>query len=143
MGNNYNDFEAAFSRLRVFNIHKQVELAKVLGLGPASISDAKKRGQFPKKWVVILCELYNVTPQWLLGTEVSPPPAQISQETLLIKSLIADISELKQQLVYVEGTVSLLRGEIETMKERLPSREKKKSTKKDYSVPEEKIPVAV
>lgn len=44
----------------------QAELADLLGVKQSSVSDAKKRGKIPSRWLVILMRVKNVPPEWVL-----------------------------------------------------------------------------
>lgn len=130
MDNKNKIFDEIFNRLLGLGIQSQKELASVLDVSSTSIWNAKKENRFPKKWVSILSQLYNKSPEWILGLEEGPP-AQL--EVSLVKSLIADMVELKVQINYLEGTVSLLRKEVDMVK--LASAKKKQE---DYSHQQEK-----
>ena len=113
MAKKNNIFDQIFNRLLGLGIQSQKDLAGILGISSTSIWNAKKENRFPKKWVSILSRIYNKSPEWILGKQEVPP---IQIETGLIKSLIGDVVELKNQINYLEGTVSLLREEIDAIK---------------------------
>ncbi len=51
------------------DLKNQTELAEMLGIRSASISDAKTRGKFPSDWVVKINLKYGINPAWLLTGE--------------------------------------------------------------------------
>lgn len=44
----------------------QFALAELLGISQPSISDAKRRGVIPEKWLFKLFRQYNINPDWIL-----------------------------------------------------------------------------
>jgi len=134
MNSKTNYFDDVFFRLLGLGIRNQRELADILTLSQGTISDAKKRGVFPKKWVSILSQLYDKSPEWILGIEEESSLVQM--EVSLVKSLVTDIAELKNQLSYMEGTISLLREEVDIMKA-LKHTNTSKKTGEDYSSQQE------
>lgn len=47
----------------------QRELAEMLGVSQALVSDARRRGAIPDDWLMTLVRLKNLNPEWvLLGT---------------------------------------------------------------------------
>lgn len=61
-----------FARLyKATGCSTQVELAKILGIGQSSISDAKRRGSIPSEWLVKLLERRRINPEWIIYGEGS------------------------------------------------------------------------
>ncbi len=61
----------------------QVELAAILDIRQASISDAKGRGSIPPEWLVKLLRLRGVNPDWILsgtGPRFLMPLADLAEE---------------------------------------------------------------
>jgi phage repressor protein C with HTH and peptisase S24 domain len=82
-----NGFQAFFERLtRETDIESQSDLARVLGLGRAAVSLAKRKDQVPSRWVLDLAQQYGLNPVWLgagRGTArlaAAAPAAQAAQE---------------------------------------------------------------
>lgn len=58
--------EAVIRRmLDAANLRTQTELADLLGVGKAAITDAKRRDQIPADWLLKLCRERHVNPIWL------------------------------------------------------------------------------
>ena len=47
----------------------QVELAEFLGVRQSAISDAKRRGSIPAKWLLTIWDKKKVSPDWVLTGE--------------------------------------------------------------------------
>lgn len=61
-----NKFEEFFERVKqATHITTQTELADVLGLGRAAVTDARKRNAIPKTWVKTLEERFGLNPHFL------------------------------------------------------------------------------
>jgi phage repressor protein C with HTH and peptisase S24 domain len=59
-------YETFFTRVSdSLKIKSQMELAKILGVNRSSITQAKKKGIVPSKWVLILFKHYALNPAWL------------------------------------------------------------------------------
>jgi phage repressor protein C with HTH and peptisase S24 domain len=62
-------FEEFYRRVqKITGITSQKELAQVLGIGPAAVTLAKKRG-VPKSWSLQVASLFNLNPEWLQSGE--------------------------------------------------------------------------
>lgn len=48
------------------------ELARVLGVTPQTISNAKKRGSFPAKHILRFSTIYDVSIDWLIDQQIEP-----------------------------------------------------------------------
>ena len=46
-------------------IRSQNELASTIGVHPSSITQAKKKGVIPKKWILQLYDRYGINPDWV------------------------------------------------------------------------------
>ena len=141
MAQKNNIFDEVFNRLLGLGIQSQKGLAGILGISSATVWKAKNENRFPKKWVSILCQIYNKSPGWFFGEQDAALP---QLEISLVKSLMEDILELKNQLNYMEGTIRLLRGEVDALKAHkdipLPKTKKKEQ---HYSNQQEKESLAV
>lgn len=81
-----NNFQLVFDRLAKLGIHTQSELAKILNKKTSTISDAKRRGTFPKGYAEKLAQLYDKDINWFWGiTEdnSSEIEQEVSQADLL------------------------------------------------------------
>lgn len=152
MAKKNSEFMQVLFRLQELGIQNQLQLSQVLGISPGGVSDAKKRGNFPKGWAVKLSVHYGRSVDWILGInfiEADPLSTETSVNEImrLQKKLIesrdaelvakeeiiqlqrkfgesdkallgsqTDVLELKNQINYLEGTVSLLREEVEAVK---------------------------
>ncbi|MCK4784638.1 MAG: hypothetical protein KAV87_12870 [Desulfobacteraceae bacterium] len=105
-----NKFDEIFNRLLSLGIKTQKELGELLGLNPTTINGARKRGTFPKKWVSILCQLYDVTPEWILGIQTEVPRREISPEMNLITSLARDVEFLSGKINSLQRELNQLKG---------------------------------
>lgn len=73
-------FDGFFERLRsVTDIKSQSDLARVLGLGRAAVSLAKKKDSVPPRWILDLASSYSVDPIWLETGRGDPRPLQAAQ----------------------------------------------------------------
>ena len=70
-------FDKIFNRLLGLGIQTQKDLAHILGISSASVWKARRENRFPKKWVSILCQFYDKSPEWILGMEEGTPPLQM------------------------------------------------------------------
>ena len=73
------EFEEVFGRLRELGIKTQQNLAEVLKITQSAVSDAKKRGSFPKNWASIISKTYNCSLDWLLTGQ--KPISEQNQES--------------------------------------------------------------
>ncbi|EPR43639.1 phage C1 repressor [Desulfovibrio sp. X2] len=63
--------------MHVADCRNQAELASVLGVKRAAVTDAKRRGAVPADWYLRLCRLYGANPVWVetgLGSELLGDP---------------------------------------------------------------------
>ena len=66
MNGERNLFDEQMARItQVIGAHTQVGLARLLGISKSSVSDAKRRGIIPVKWLDTLQHLKNVNPDWI------------------------------------------------------------------------------
>lgn len=70
--------------ISIAGVKNQSELARELGLTPASISDAKRRGQIPLAWIEKLARKKNVSMDVMLGRPLSYPPAPPQEPGLIL-----------------------------------------------------------
>lgn len=62
----YSSFDEAMERIKaVTNTSTQAALAEKLGIRQSSISDAKRRGSIPDRWLVVLVTGYSINPIWI------------------------------------------------------------------------------
>ena len=60
-------FEAQMARIKfIAQAKTQCQLAEVLGIKQASISEASKRGSVPASWLVVLVQKFRANPDWIL-----------------------------------------------------------------------------
>ncbi|XPV76867.1 MAG: LexA family transcriptional regulator [Desulfovibrio sp.] len=68
-----DNFNAFFERLvSVSDIKNQSALARVLGVGRAAVSLAKKKNTVPPRWILDLAVKYNLNTRWLERGEGEP-----------------------------------------------------------------------
>lgn len=79
-------FKDAFNRIRLeTEIQNQEQLATFLGIKQASVSGAKKRGQFPRGWAEKVAKHFNLSYEWIMdGTEPKQILAGVDQEEIEI-----------------------------------------------------------
>ena len=79
-------FKDAFNRIRLeTEIQNQEQLATFLGIKQASVSGAKKRGQFPRGWAEKVAKRYNLSYEWIMeGTEPKQIMSTADQEEINI-----------------------------------------------------------
>ena len=79
---NQEGFEFFFDRLRLAGVAaSQSELARLLGLGRAAISLAKRKDKVPDRWVLELAQRFGLNPVWLksgLGRQYAPASSAFS-----------------------------------------------------------------
>jgi len=60
-------FEEIFERIKaVTGVKNQTQLAKLLGLRTATVSEAKNRDNVPAEWILRVSVSHNINPAWLL-----------------------------------------------------------------------------
>lgn len=80
------EFKDAFNRIRLeTDIQNQDQLATFLEIKQASVSGAKKRGQFPRAWAEKVAKHYKLRYEWIMeGTEPKRIVSNLDQEELNI-----------------------------------------------------------
>jgi hypothetical protein len=80
------EFKNAFNRIRLeTEIQNQEQLATFLGIKQASVSGAKKRGQFPRAWAEKVAKHYNLRYEWIMeGAEPKRITSNMDQEEINI-----------------------------------------------------------
>lgn len=59
-------FDGFFERLcLVAEVESQSELSRILGVGRAAVSLAKKKDSVPPRWILDLAAMYDINPLWL------------------------------------------------------------------------------
>lgn len=51
----------------LFGIHTQEQLAGLLGVGSSRVSEARKKGELPRAWLLSLYMEYSLSPWWVLN----------------------------------------------------------------------------
>ena len=65
--NQFHSFEAQMARVKfIAQARTQCQLADILGVKQASISEASKRGRIPASWLVVLVQKFRANPDWIL-----------------------------------------------------------------------------
>ena len=65
--NQFHSFEAQMARVKfITQARTQCQLADILGVRQASISEASKRGRIPASWLVVLVQKFRANPDWIL-----------------------------------------------------------------------------
>ena len=65
--NRFHSFEAQMARVKfITQARTQCQLADILGVKQASISEASKRGRIPASWLVVLVQKFRANPDWIL-----------------------------------------------------------------------------
>ncbi len=96
-------FDSFMKRLReATTITSQANLAKILSISRAAITQAKKNDSIPIKWITELSRLFNVKPDWLAKWS---GPKILSQK---------DYHEIFQQVPKVKARLSAGGGSFET-----------------------------
>lgn len=44
----------------------QIELAALLNVPQALVSDVRRRGSIPSEWLNTLCQIKNINPEWVI-----------------------------------------------------------------------------
>ena len=80
------EFKDAFNRIRLeTEIQNQEQLATFLEIKQASVSGAKKRGQFPRAWAEKVAKHYSLRYEWIMeGTEPKRIISNTDQEEIKI-----------------------------------------------------------
>jgi len=85
------DFMEVFKRLQAMGIITQQNLGEALEITQSAVSDAKKRGTFPRRWAEKLSGKFNISLDFLLSGEYKeknkiPEPSSMAElyERLLI-----------------------------------------------------------
>lgn len=102
------DFQEVFNRLESLGITTQRTLGESLGITQSAVSDAKKRGRFPRRWAEELSKKFNISLDFLLSGEYKeqiqiPDPSSMSE--LYERLLVAERknAELKERLKQYES----------------------------------------
>ena len=92
-------FKDAFNRIRLeTEIQNQEQLATFLGIKQASVSGAKKRGQFPRGWAEKVAKHYNLRYEWVMeGTDPKQIMSSVDQ---------GEIDTIFDQLRYIFAKAS-------------------------------------
>ena len=78
--NPFHSFEAQMARVKfIAQARTQCQLADILGVRQASISEASKRGRIPASWLVVLVQKFRANPDWIL--EGAMPVFLLTDET--------------------------------------------------------------
>lgn len=78
----FHRFESFFSRVsEATGIRSQTELASVLGINRSAITQAKKKGTVPAKWVLLLSRKFGLNPDWLERGAGEPAEKKICYES--------------------------------------------------------------
>ena len=103
------DFKQIFNRLESLGINTQQDLAGSLAITQSAVSDAKKRGKFPRRWAEKLSKKFDISLDFLLSGEYKdkiqfPEPSSMSE--LYERLLIAERknAELKERLKQYESS---------------------------------------
>lgn len=109
MESKIKDFVEVFNRLESLGITTQQDLGKSLGITQSAVSDAKKRGRFPRRWAEKLGKKFNKSLDFLLsGIHKEPVREPSSMAELYERLLIAERknAELKEILKQYEASLS-------------------------------------
>lgn len=81
-------FESFFKRLvQAIDVSSQAELARILGIDPAAVTQAKTRG-VPKAWALSLAAKFGINPEWL-STGQGPMHSQSNAHIVMIPKVWA------------------------------------------------------
>jgi len=107
--NAMTDFKEVFGRLESLGITTQRTLGESLGITQSAVSDAKKRGRFPRRWAEKLSKKFKISLDFLLSGEYKdqtqfPEPSSLSD--LYERLLVAEKknAELKERLKRYESS---------------------------------------
>ena len=65
--NEFLTFQAQMARVKfIAQARTLCQLADILGVTQASISEASKRGSVPASWLVVLVQKFRANPDWIL-----------------------------------------------------------------------------
>ena len=65
--NQFHSFQAQMARIKfIAQARTQCQLAEVLGIKQASVSEASKRGSVPASWLGVLVKKFRANPDWIL-----------------------------------------------------------------------------
>lgn len=100
------EFKDIFKQLRKDSGLSGERLGALLGVHKTSVSNWEKGRNFPSTKVIVqLTEIFNVSIDYLLGTQEDEPGLTLAQ-----KKVIADISDLNQeQQNYISEIIEALR----------------------------------
>ena len=99
-GLNFNTFcKRAFEAL---GIDSQIDLAAALDLNRSAITQAKKKGMVPDKWLLILFSAYGVSPDWMVTGK--GPVFLKNKETGLTQPEYVAITKVKARLCAGDGS---------------------------------------
>jgi len=107
------DFVEIFRKLEKLGIATQQDLAGTLGITQSAISDAKKRGRFPRRWAEKLSVKFDISLDFLLSGEYKKKikiPEPSSMIELYERLLIAEKknAELEERLKKFESPDALV-----------------------------------
>ncbi len=106
------DFEKVFRELFKFGIYRQIHLAEALGVKPSTVSDAKKRGTFPRKWAEILSKKYN--------TKFEDIITPVSNKDQDVKDMVIQLqAEYGKHVAFLNVTIHTQNDEIKSLNQRL------------------------
>jgi len=77
-------FVEVMGRLSKVGIGNQSDLARKLGVSPAGVSDAKKRGPFPLAWALMLARVLDVSLDYILGLSAGFGDRRPPEQTALL-----------------------------------------------------------
>lgn len=61
--------------LRGTGLHKDAQLAELLGVTPQAVSQARRKGKVPEHWIMRLAVEYHLSLDWLFFGQTPPAPA--------------------------------------------------------------------
>lgn len=89
--------------LDVTGKRNQAELSEFLEVRPASISEAKRRGNFPSDWLIKIAQKMKISPLWITSGE---GPMHIGIDKDLLRDVIAVfetcITKLKDRSLVID-----------------------------------------
>ncbi len=139
MAKGISNFLEVLFRLQELGIKNQSQLSRVLGISPGGVSDAKKRGNFPKGWAVKLAQKYSKSVDWVLCMEQSRQ--EISQENTyrdenmrLMRTIIKQNEDMAEQKRVYNEALQAANEKITSLQSQLLSKEADTTKKKgqDY-----------
>jgi hypothetical protein len=95
-------------------LRNQTELAHQLDIRPASISDAKKRGNFPADWTIKLSLIYRINSIWILTGEgpMMIEGAPVTKPQTEGKEAPLSDAEALEQTAYILRSKTVYRGAL-------------------------------